>query len=237
MKSSHRPFITRLSRPRDSSWPVPSIPRRPYPAAILLCLCLAAAEAHGAAYKWTDEQGRVHYGDTIPPAEIHRSYEQLDKQGQVSKRVDAALSPQERAEQRRRAQEQAAAQEAERRNAIRDQYLIETYQTRDQVKAAYDANLASLDSSITLADSVLEKLGARRDALASRAAENERGGEMTQKLEEEIRDIDQQMEDQRRYIEERRDERRELEKTAAEDIARFEQLQAERLEAERNQQP
>ncbi|MBK9132771.1 MAG: DUF4124 domain-containing protein [Gammaproteobacteria bacterium] len=91
MKSSPRPFITRPSRPRDSAWPASSIPRRPYPAAILLCLCLAATEAHGAAYKWTDEQGRVHYGDTIPPAEIHRSYEQLDKQGQVSKQVDAAL--------------------------------------------------------------------------------------------------------------------------------------------------
>ncbi len=203
-----------------------------------MCLGLAAVDADSATYKWTDEQGRMHYGDTIPPADIHHPYEQLDKQGLVNNRVDAALSPKERAEQRQRAQEEATAQEEARRNAIRDQYLIETYQTRDQVEADYDAKLASIDSSITLAISVLEKLTTRHGALVRRAAEHERGGEVTQKLEQEIRDIDQQMEHQRDYIEARRSERLALEETAGQDIARFEQLQAElRLEAARNREP
>ncbi|MCC6302398.1 MAG: DUF4124 domain-containing protein [Gammaproteobacteria bacterium] len=206
-------------------------------APILFWLCLAAADVHGAAYKWVDEQGRVHYGDTIPPAEIHRSYEQLDKRGLIDRRIDAAPSPEQRAEQRRREQQQAAEREEARRHAIRDQYLIETYQDREQVKADYDARLASIDSSITLAVSVLEKLTARRDALARNAAEHERGGEQTQKLEQEIGDLDQQREHQRRYIEERRRERLEFEEAAARDIARFEQLQAERLEADRDLAP
>lgn len=237
MKSSRRPLATGPSRTGFPGRPAPSIPRRLPLAPILFWLCLAAADVHGATYKWVDEQGRVHYGDTIPPTDIHRSYEQLDKQGLIDRRIDAAPTPEQRAEQRRREQRQAQEQEEARRRAIRDQYLIETYQDADQVKADYDARLASIDSSIALAVSVLEKLTTRRDALARDAAEHERGGETTRKLEQEIRDIDQQRAHQNRYIEDRRSERLELEETAAQDIARFEQLRAERIGANRDHAP
>ncbi len=239
MKSSHRPPTTAPARSciPDISRPYRSISRRFRAAPIVLCLYLAAPAALGASYKWTDEQGRVHYGDTIPPADIHRPHEKLDKQGLVDRKVDAAPNPTQRAELRRRTQEQAAEQEEARRREIRDQFLIETYQDAAQVKAAYDAKLASIDSSISLATSVVDKLTARRAALARNAAANERGGEATLKLQQGIRDIDQQLEHQRSYIEERRSERRGLEQAAVQDIARFEQLQAEQLEAQRAGNP
>lgn len=226
-ESSHRPFASRQARPGAAA--------RRHRGSILRRLILSLALAGlilpacaSAAYKWIDEHGRVHYGDTIPPNEIHRSYEKVDKQGRVDQKVDAVPDPVQRAEQNRRAQQQAAEQEEARKRAIRDQYLIETYQDAAQVRAAYDAKLASLDSSLALAQSVVEKLGARRAALVRNAAEGERSGEATQKLEQEIRDLDQQLAHQHGYIEDRRAERLELEKTAAEDVARFEQLQAER---------
>jgi hypothetical protein len=228
MKSSHRPPTTAPARSciPDISRPYRSISRRFRAAPIVLCLYLAAPAALGASYKWTDEQGRVHYGDTIPPADIHRPHEKLDKQGLVDRKVDAAPNPTQRAELRRRTQEQAAEQEEARRREIRDQFLIETYQ-----------DVASIDSSISLATSVVDKLTARRAALARNAAANERGGEATLKLQQGIRDIDQQLEHQRSYIEERRSERRGLEQAAVQDIARFEQLQAEQLEAQRAGNP
>jgi glutaredoxin len=35
---------------------------------ILLLACILAAPAHAGVYKWTDAQGRVHYGDAPPAA-------------------------------------------------------------------------------------------------------------------------------------------------------------------------
>jgi hypothetical protein len=208
--------------------------------AVLLVSCLYLPAAW-SAYKWTDASGRVHYSDTIPPAEIDRSYEKIDKHGMVDKKVEATPDPAQRAEERQRAQRLAEEQAETRRRAVRDQYLIETYQDKSQVEAAYEAKLASIDSSITLANSVVEKLTARRAQLAGNAAANERGGERggeaTQKLEQEIRDIDQQIEHQQKYIEERRAERADMERTAAEDIARFEELHARQLEVERGDTP
>lgn len=237
-KSSHRLF--------NWSWPLPSarrhrgsIPRwRRLPPSLLLIACAVGLPAvSGATYKWVDEDGRVHYGDTIPPAEIHRSYEKMDKQGRVDKKIDAVPDPAQRAEERRRAAQLQAEQEEARKRAIRDQYLIETYQDTAQVRAAYDAKLSSLDSSITLATSVVEKLTARRATFVKSAADNERGGEATQKLQQEIGELDRQLAQQRKYIEDRRNERKALEADAADDIARFEQLQAERRAAARGQAP
>jgi hypothetical protein len=201
---------------------------------LLACLYLPAA---WSAYKWTDAAGRVHYSDTIPPGEIDRSYEKIDKRGMVDRKVEATPDPVQREEQRQRAQRLADEQAETRRRAVRDQYLIETYQDKAQVEAAYEAKLASIDSSITLANSVVEKLTTRRATLAGTAAANERSGEATQKQQQEIRDIDQQIEHQQKYIEERGAERKEMERAAAEDIARFEELRAQRLEAERNSDP
>lgn len=41
---------------------------RPARGALALCASLAFALAHAQVYRWTDEQGRVRYSDTPPPA-------------------------------------------------------------------------------------------------------------------------------------------------------------------------
>lgn len=234
MTSSDLPLMIAWIRPtthglRRQRCSIPSW-RRLLPVLFASCACLSPTWA--ATYKWTDEHGRVHYGDTIPPTEIHRSYEKIDRQGLVDKKIGAVPDSTQRAAEQQRAEQMEAEQEAARRRAIHDQVLLETYQDKSQVRAAYDAKLSSLDSSITLATSVAKKLVARRGALITSAAASERGGgEVTQKLRQEIRDLDQQIEHQRKYIEERHSERKDLEETAAQDIERFAQLQARQLEA------
>lgn len=204
---------------------------------MLVACAIALPPAWGATYKWTDEQGRVHYGDSIPPGEIHRPHEKMDRQGLVDMKVDAAPDPAQRAEEHRRAPQLAVEQEETRRRAIHDQFLIETYRDTTQARTAYDAKLARLDTSITLATAVMEKLTARRTALGKSAAAREYDDGTTHKLQQEIGELDLQLTQQRKYIEARRMERVELEQTAAQDIARIEQLQAEQLEAARDQLP
>ena len=54
-------------------------------AGALLALCSAAASAAGEVYKWTDDEGRVHYTDAPPDG---RDYERIKVRGVVA-RADA----------------------------------------------------------------------------------------------------------------------------------------------------
>ena len=49
--------------------------------------------ADATMYKWVDTQGKVHYGDTIPAEYANQGNAQLNDNGQVIRKVDAALTP------------------------------------------------------------------------------------------------------------------------------------------------
>ena len=65
------------------------------PAAVLalgLTLVAASAEA-GKLYKWVDEKGVVHYGETIPPEYKDRASVEMSPRGVVIRRQDAYVPP------------------------------------------------------------------------------------------------------------------------------------------------
>ena len=85
--------------------------------AIASAFAVAAPAAAQKLYKWTDENGKVHYTDKAPDAS--RGGTQLDKQGRAVGRIEPALTP-----------EQARAKEAEderKQAAAREQEVRETY--------------------------------------------------------------------------------------------------------------
>ncbi|NND44312.1 MAG: DUF4124 domain-containing protein [Xanthomonadales bacterium] len=66
------------------------------PVLILLCAGLATAPIAFAenVYRWTDENGKVHYGRTLPPEYANKPYEILNDQGVVIERVTDPLARQ-----------------------------------------------------------------------------------------------------------------------------------------------
>ena len=59
-------------------------------AALAFALAVALATAHGALYRWVDENGRVQYSDTPPPKD--KGAVQLSNRGIVVKKLDAAAT-------------------------------------------------------------------------------------------------------------------------------------------------
>jgi len=113
-------------------------------AAALLFLALAAASgmAAGDIYKWTDEDGNVHYGDrpvgaAAATAETIAVTSRPTNSQAVQARVDSRQERQSAQNEERTAREQAEAEEAEARKAAEDtakvcaQYRsrLETYVT------------------------------------------------------------------------------------------------------------
>jgi hypothetical protein len=115
-------------------------------------------------YKWVDDNGITHYGETIPPEYANKDHEELNKAGRVIK-TDEVLTP-----EKRRAKEEAAAKKREEDKAAldrqrRDKTLINTYNSVKEIDLArrrslqqIDARISAIDSSIKMANDNLAGL-------------------------------------------------------------------------------
>src|SRR5580698_164387 len=91
-------------------------------ALALTCVCVWGAACWAdapAAYKWVDDQGVVHYGDSVPPQYAQKETTLLNKQGVAIGHKDASKSAAELAAE-------AAAQEQLARQKQHDSVLLAT---------------------------------------------------------------------------------------------------------------
>jgi DNA repair exonuclease SbcCD ATPase subunit len=105
-------------------------------AAILLALAAAPACAQQRMFKCKDSKGRTYYTQT-PAAEcLGKEMDELNKQGTLVKKREAALTPEQlaarEAEEKRKKEEEAAAKEQTRKN----QALLNTYSSEKDIEDA-----------------------------------------------------------------------------------------------------
>ena len=121
--------------------------------------------AHAVMYKWVDNKGKVHYGDTIPPEYAQRGNVQLNDSGQVIKKTDAALTP-EQIKTRDEANAQAKKEkEAEQRQQRRDKALLATYTDVKEIDLAMQRNMGQIDVQIKSNELPLKSAALRLEAL------------------------------------------------------------------------
>lgn len=138
-------------------------------ACLLLILLTPAAQA--TTYRWVDEQGKVHYSDTLPPQSAGAANTELDKQGRVKKEnLRTRLSPEER---RRLEESRLRGEEAKREEEVRarrDRALLTTYVSESEIELARDravereaANLRGLQTRLKAASEKLAYAGGQVD--------------------------------------------------------------------------
>jgi hypothetical protein len=131
----------------------------------LLWLCAggAAAWADGAAvYKWVDDQGVVHYGDTIPPQYAQKESTTLNKEGVAIGHTAATKSPAELAAEAENADQVA-------RQKQHDNFLLATYTSVKDIEQLRDERLLQIKGQRIAAEQYVASLGERLTALQSRA--------------------------------------------------------------------
>lgn len=135
---------------------------------LLLALACVAGSASaqdaktGVAYRWVDEHGVVHYGDTVPPKYARDKRQILNSQGVEIGHVDAEKTPgqiaaQAKAEERRVAQKQ------------HDYFLLGTYTSVKDIESLRDERLSQIQAQQTAAQQYVQSLQSRLDSLQSRA--------------------------------------------------------------------
>jgi len=150
-------------------------PRRPL---VWLAVAAIALPSLGGAqqpkstsklYKWTDDKGVVHYGDSVPPEYAKNDRKVLNNQGVGVGFEEGEITPERRAEMKRQADE--AAQEKIKREEAgkRDKMLLETYLSVGDIEDLRNRRLELLESQIKVTELYLANLRKRLVGLQEEA--------------------------------------------------------------------
>ena len=113
-------------------------------------------------YKWTDEKGVVHYGDTIPPQYAKQDRRVLNRQA-----VEVGLLEGEKTDAERLAE--AERQRADNATRVRDLMLIKSYVSVEQIEEIRDQRLDLIAGQVKVTTQYLETLEGRLKNLQTQA--------------------------------------------------------------------
>ena len=115
-------------------------------AGLVLCGALCA-NAEAKLFKWVDDNGTTHYGETIPPEYANKDATRLSDKGRVEKHIEK-LTPEE---QRARDAEDAkknAAQQVAIESKRKDTALLSTFSNENEIDLARDRGLQQVEARI-----------------------------------------------------------------------------------------
>ena len=138
----------------------------PFLATVLAGLLLSPAghaqEKTKQTYKWVDDKGVIHYGDSIPSEYSQRETRVLNSQGLEVQKHQAEMSPTEAAAY-------ATKQKEEARRRQHDMFLISTYPSVKEIENVRDTRLDQINGQISAAQAYISGLNSRVDGLKQRA--------------------------------------------------------------------
>jgi len=121
-------------------------------------------------YRWTDDKGVVHYGDSIPPEFAKQDRSVLNAQGVNVGFEQGELTPEQRAEKERQAAEAAQEQAKREEAARRDKTLLATYISVSDIEDLRNRRLELLEGQIKVTELYLANLRKRLVMLQDEAS-------------------------------------------------------------------
>lgn len=186
-----------------------------------LALLLAATTAAAEMYKWVDKDGITHYGDRVPPEYAKQQREVLNTQGETVKILEHEKTPEERAEDARKAE----IQRQEEEQAKRDRILLDTYGTEADLQRARDDQLANLDGNIRISQIALE--GSEKDYKSRKEREAQlikQGKPVPPDMQRQLRQLEASIASSNKALTARQQERQAVAARFERDIIRWRQL-------------
>lgn len=99
---------------------------------ILFSLFLSCSLANAGLYRWVDENGKVHYSDSVPPEKSQRGHAELNEHGLQVDQVSAAKSEEVVAEENWLAELEEQLVVKSKQQARKDAMLLNSYPTLEQ---------------------------------------------------------------------------------------------------------
>ena len=139
-------------------------------AAACIGAVFASAAVAAGTYKWTDEQGVVHYSDKAPAETPAKGATVLDKQGRPVKKIDPPLTPEQikaKADEEERVRALAKAKDVQGR---KDRALMQSYTSESEIDIAKNRAISTIESQIKSAEIFSADLTRRQKNIAKQKA-------------------------------------------------------------------
>jgi hypothetical protein len=130
-----------------------------------------AGSSSARVFRWTDDEGVMHYGDRVPPEFASTGHVILNKHGVEVNHVDGEKTEAEKAEARRRADLLAEQLKARNESLLRDKVLLSTYLSIEEIEALRDRRIELVAGQIRVTQIYLDNL---RDKLLKLEKEAQR---------------------------------------------------------------
>lgn len=194
---------------------------------VLLAMLVTSPASAARLFKWTDDDGKVHYGDKIPPKYAKQERKVLNDQGVAVKTLEAAKTPEQLAEEARLAEQRREQERIEADKAAHDRMLLATFTTEDDMVMTRDGKIAAIDGMLRVTRGRIENIEETLAELTRTAAEMERAGKpIPDSLHERIQTARTQSARYHDYIAAKRHEQEALRQQFETDIRRFRELKA-----------
>ena len=175
-------------------------------------------------YKWVDDKGTTHYGETIPPEYADKDRSELGKSGRVIEKKEV-LTPEER-----RANEQAdikkrADEQAELERKRRDKALVNTYSNEQEIDLARNRNLQQIEARINSINSRIKMANNNLLAFQKEAdARTKAGKKIYPSLQEDLKESQERLARLQQDLEKAKAEKATLDARYDADKARYKEL-------------
>ena len=176
---------------------------------------------------WTNKDGVKECGDKIPPEYSQTGHQELNKQGLVIDETERAKTGEELEEAKKTAAAKADEDRKVAEHVKKDQILLDTFSSVDDLQMARDGKIAAIESSINLAQKRNEKMQNDLNKWMEKAAAEERSGKApSEELSKDIETLRGNIENNNAFIAEKRGEQEAVKESFAKDIERFNQLKS-----------
>jgi oligoribonuclease NrnB/cAMP/cGMP phosphodiesterase (DHH superfamily) len=156
-------------------------------ASAALCVVFSL-NAEAKLYKWVDEGGVTHYGETIPPEYANRDTKML-KNGRVTDRSESFDDDKQKSAKKETAEEKAAL-EARRR----DEALLNSFTTEKEIDLSRDRSLLQIEARINSFNTMIKSAQATLDDLHQESeSRTQKGKKIPQSLIDDIAEAEERV--------------------------------------------
>ena len=134
--------------------------------ALVALSATAVAREEKSVFKWTDENGVVHYGDSIPPEYRDLPKERLNDQGVAVEEIAGKKTEEQLAEEARQ-EKIRVAQELQQRA---DQALLNTYLSVEEIVMHRDRRVELFQAQARVTELYLRNLNGRLESIRTEAS-------------------------------------------------------------------
>lgn len=179
----------------------------------------------GSVYKWVDKDGNVHYTNTPPPEASQQERTVFDEHGNVTDTLAAPKTLEELEAERKLEAERLEAERLAKEQAARDNMLLQTYTSAEEMELARDGRLAALEAQVKVVSGTISSLDAQLADLEQQARNfSENGKPVPRPIQDRIKKTRADLLQNQKFLLAREAEQEEIRKKFGADIERFNEL-------------